>query len=99
MRSQPRLTVALSMLLIGIALAGCSRDEGSYQYGRSTLSTDARMLWNAALQVPGSTVHSIEDACRISMDAAMHVDSPQAESMRKMDTDDMLGGCVDAVGG
>jgi hypothetical protein len=29
----------------------------------------------------------------------MKMDTPQAESMRKMDKDDMLAGCTDAVNG
>ena len=72
-----------------------TRDEGSYQYGRTALSSDARMLMSTS--GPGSAVQSTEDACRIVIDSSMKVNTPQAESMRKMDPGDMLAGCVDAV--
>jgi uncharacterized lipoprotein YehR (DUF1307 family) len=89
--------LAMAALACAVAVAGCSQDEGSYQYGRSALATDARMLLSTS--GPGSAVQSAEDACRIVVDSSMKVDTPQAESMRKMDKDDMIAGCTDAVNG
>jgi hypothetical protein len=89
------LTVAA--LACAVALPGCSRDEGSYQYGRSALSTDARILLSTS--GPGSAVHSAEDACGIVIDASMWTNTAQADSMRDMYRDDMLAGCTDAVNG
>jgi hypothetical protein len=88
---------AIALSVVVLTATACSRDEGSYQYGRSTLSTDAGMLLSTS--GPGSAVHSAEDACGIVIDASMRTNTAQADSMRKLDRDDMLAGCTDAVNG
>jgi hypothetical protein len=102
-----RIAVAVlpAIVLVGIialAIGTGSRDEGSYQYGRSALSSDARILWNSNRSIGAETgdygtVKSIEDACRIVIDSAMKVNTAQAESMSRMDKDDMLAGCTDVL--
>ncbi|WP_156743951.1 hypothetical protein [Mycobacterium sp. 1164985.4] len=87
------------VILVGVAVAVGfgSRDEGAYQYGRSALSSDARMVWRNSQTIPGGTVRSIEDACRLVIETSMRMDNPQAVLMRKMDSDDMLDGCTDIL--
>jgi hypothetical protein len=83
--------------IIAATTSCSSRDEGSYIYGRTTMSGDARILWRTTQEIPGSSIDSVEEACRVTVDTAVDVDTPQAASMKKMDLDDMVDGCVDVL--
>ena len=92
----------LIIVAIIAAIAGNSRDEGSYQYGRTTSSFSARMLWKAAQSVGAETgdygnVRSPEDACRIAVEVSRDQDTPQAEVVRKLDIKDVIDGCTDVL--
>lgn len=95
--------IAVAVVIVGAAVAlpfvGGSRDEGSYQYGRSTESVMARSLWKTVNKVPGSNIKSIGDTCASVVDTDRNADTPQAVSMRKMDREDIIAGCIDVLQG
>ena len=93
--------VLIIVVIIG-AIASNSRDEGSYQYGRTTSSTSARMLWKAAQSVGAETgdygnVRSPEDACRIDVEVSRDAHTRGAEVVRKLDIKDVIDGCTDVL--
>ena len=93
--------VALAVVVVAVTLAivGSSRDEGSYQYGRSQESVSARQFWNAVnnVGIDKSNLRSVEDACARTVDADRNADNPKGESMRKMNRDDIIDGCTDVL--
>jgi hypothetical protein len=91
--------VIVSVGIIAAVVGLGSRDEGSYQYGRSAFSNDARMLLSTNQTVGQGAARTAEDACRIVVDSSMKVHTAQADSMRNMDKDEMIAGCTDAVNG
>lgn len=91
------LIVAPIVVLVAIIVTvfvTTSRDEEAYQYGR-TERPFAVQIWRLAQSDPDSypEVHNVEDACRVSVEADEKVKA------QKFDVDDVIEGCVDAMGG
>ena len=87
------------LVLTAVLATSNSRDEGSYQYGRTSGSVLARPLWNAAKKDPQlfSNIGSPRDACRIAIETGREGNLPGEVTMRKFDIDDLIDGCTDVL--
>lgn len=89
-------------LTVAIGMAVSSRDEGSYQFGRTAISIEARIVLQGGRQVEArsgarSTVRGPEDACRLTVETDLDMDDSLARSLGKMDIGDVIEGCTDVL--
>lgn len=84
--------------IVALLVVG-GRDEGSYQYSRTTISFEAQPWWIAVnnVGIEKSNLRTVEDACTSIVNADMDQDSPQADSMKRMDREDIIAGCTSVL--
>jgi len=84
------MTFGVSVLVSG------TRDEVSYQFGKTELTYAAGTEWYGFPRFHGRSI-TAEEACNAIITVGLKMGGPQSDQMNNLDRDDMLAGCTDEL--
>jgi len=77
-----------------VGVNGCGRDEGSYQFGRTTIAPEAEGVYWVSV---GRSQATPESVCASAVNIELSMNTPRSKAMKDMDEDDIIDGCVDVL--